>query len=367
MDVLSGQQSQNFMKLLSRADAFNALDFLPIDNGRLVQVKKTYTDLYNDWNQAASGYRGAKLRAQQAEAKGMKRGFASNEQFIEDAKRLAPGIYTDRLANVVVTNKNKGDLQTIISMSDEAKGSAEVPILESDSAFKIKDLKNGKFEITYFSKSKDADKNNVIVPNTVTVSQQNLFNVIPSLSQVRNTTDKMTLASLGTKPLYSPTVKFIDPGSRNYEAYVDTVRGMATNPFDTAYIDGESAKKTIKQQLGIIGMKNAEDRNTMNSLVDTLLSEEVMGNFKTSVYFNHSAASREGKGYISVVNKSGEKVATLNLGERRSLDKDASLNEWVPQVSYSKIIGNELRKVLSNYQTTGKLELTPEIQKLLNG
>jgi hypothetical protein len=367
LDTVSAQQAQNFMKLLSRADAFSALDFLPVDNGRLVQVKQTYTDLFNDWSQASAGYRGAKARAQQAEARGMKRGFAENEQFIEEAKKLAPGIYSDRLANIVVTNKNKGNLQTLISMSDEAKGSEEVPILESDSAFKIKDLKNGKYQITYFSKSKDADKNNIITPNTVTVTQQNLYSVIPSLGSVRNSPDKMTLANIGTKPLYSPTVKFIDPGSRNYDAYVDTVKRMATNPFDTSYLDGETAKKTIKQQLGIIGMKNAEERDTMNSLVDTLLSEEVMGNFKTSVYFNHSAASRDGKGYVSIVNKKGEKVATLNLGERRSLDKEASLNEWVPQVSYSKVIGNELRKILTNYQTTGKLELTPEIQKLLNG
>lgn len=362
MNPMSASQTQNFMKLLSRADAFSALDFLPVDGGRLVQVKQTYTDLFNDWSQAASGYRNAKLRAQQAEAKGLKRGFASNEYFIEEAKRLAPG----RVANIGVTKKNKVDLQTLVSMSDEARAAEEVPIIEEDSAFKIKDLKNGKYQLTFFSKSKDADKNNVIVPNTVTVTQQNLFNVIPSLAGVRTDTDKMTLSNLGTKPLYSPNLKFISPSSRNYEAYIDTVKTMATNPFDVSYIDGESAKKTIKQQLGIIGMKNAEERDTMNSLVDTLLSDQVMNNFKTSVYFNHSAASREGKGYMSIVNKRGEKVATLGLGERRSLDKEVKLNEWVPQVSYSKIIGNELRKVLSNYQTTGKLELTPEIQKLLS-
>lgn len=366
MDTLSASQAQNFMKLMSRADAYHSLDFLPVDGGRLVQVKQTYTDLFNDWSQSAAGYRTAKAQAQKAEANGMKRGFASNEVFVETAKKLAPGIYTDRVANAVVTKKNKGQLQTLISMSDEARGSAEVPILEDDSAFKIKDLKNGKYEITYFSKSKDADKNNVIVPNTVTVTQANLYNVIPSLSSVRNDTDKMTLANLGTKPLYSPNLKFISPTSRNYEAYVDTVRTMATNPYDVAYIDGETAKKTLKESLGIIGMRKPEERDIMNNLVDTLLSEQVMNKFKTSIYFNHSAASRDGKGYMSVVDSKGEKIATLGLGERRSLDKEAKINEWVPQVAYSKIIGNELRKVLSNYQTTGKLEMTPEIQKLLS-
>lgn len=366
MNPLNAAQSDKFMQLLSRADAFTALDFLPVNGGRLVQVKQTYTDLYNDWNQAATGYRTAKQKAQQAEASGMKRGFAENEYFIEQGKKLAPGIYSDRIANAIVTKKNKGSLQTLISMSDEARGAEEVPILEDDSAFKIKDLKNGKYQVTYFSKSKDADKNNVIVPNTVTVAQQNLYSIIPSLSGVRNDVDKMTLSNLGTKPLYSPNLKYISPSDRNYEAYIDTVKGMATNPYDVNYLDSETAKRTLKEQLGIIGIKKSEDRDTLNQLVDSLLSEPIMNNFKTSVYFNHSASSNDGKGYMSIVNKTGGKIATLNLGDRRSLDKEAKLNEWVPQVSYSKIIGNELRKLILNYQSTGKLELTPEIQKLLS-
>jgi hypothetical protein len=366
MDTMSAAQAQNFMKLMSRADAFSALDFLPVDNGRLVQVKQTYTDLFNDWSQSANGYRNAKAQAQKAEASGMKRGFASNEMFVETAKKLAPGIYTDRVANAVVTKKNKGELQTLISMSDEAKGSAEVPILEDDSAFKIKDLKNGKFEITYFSKSKDSDKNNVIVPNTVTVAKENAYRIIPSLSQGRTEEDRYRLATLGTKPLYSTNLKFLDANSTNYDNYVDTAKTFATTPYDLNFIDSNNAKQTIKQQLGITGLRKPEEREMMNSLVDTLLSDEVMSKYKTSVYFNHSAISSNGKGYISVVNKKGDKIATLNLGEKRSLDKEVKQNEWLPQINYSKVVGSELRKVLLNYQTTGKLELTPEIQKLLS-
>lgn len=366
MGVNDAAQGQRFMKLMSRADAFSALDFLPMDNGRLVQVKQKYTDLFNDFNQASSNYRNAKAQAQRAEAAGMKRGFASNEYFVEAGKKYAPGIYTDRMANIAVTSKNKGTLQTVISMSDEARNSGEIPILETDSAFKVKDMKNGKFQVTFFSKSKDGDKNNVMVPNTVTVSQENLFNVIPSLGTIKSTNDKVTIRNIGTKPLYSPSIKFLDSSSRNYEAYVDTVKGITNNPYDASFLESTSAKKTIKEQLGVVGMRNAEDRQVMNSLIDTLLSEQTMGKFKTSVYFNHSAASSDGKGFISIVNNKGEKLATLPLGDRKSLDKDVKLNEWVPQVSYSKVVGNELRKLLQNYQATGKLEMTPEIQKLLS-
>ena len=56
------------------------------------------------------------------------------------------------------------------------------------------------------------------------------------------------------------------------------------------------------------------------------------------------------------------------MGVQKNLDKVVGMNQWAPQVIYSKIVLAELAKVMENYRTgSGKLELTPELQKILNG
>ena len=93
-----------------------------------------------------------------------------------------------------------------------------------------------------------------------------------------------------------------------------------------------------------------------------------MNKFKTGVHYGYSTTPGVGRGFVSLFKEDGTRAATLNMGLQKNLDKVVGMNQWAPQVIYSKIVLAELTKVMENYRTgSGKFELTPELQKILNG
>lgn len=366
LNPLSEKQTNAFMKELSRADAYSDLTFLPVGGKTAIHVKNTYDTLHNEWTQSSTEYKNAKLRAQQDEAKGAKRGFADNEYFIQAAERFSSGLTKNRIMNIPVHNKNKGIMQTLISSSEEVKAEGSAPIVASDTAIQVKNLKNGKYQITFQAeKGKGEDKS--LVNQTVTVTQENLNNFIPETKQVSEKKSRFTIDELGTKPLFSPSIAFLPKGSNNYDNYKENLQGLSTKyATDSRLLDNDEARTFAKEALRIKGIQNPKLREELTTLVDAALSPSLIKNIKTSVYYDYSTISPSGKGYVGIHSKNGDKLMSISLGVKSNLEEETRLNQYLPQVIYSRGVIQKLNEVVTESIKNNKLTIPEDFQKLIN-
>lgn len=366
LNPLSERETNAFMKELSRADAYSDLTFLPVGGKTAIHVKNTYDTLHNDWISSSSEYKNAKLRAQQEEARGSKRGFADNEYFVQAAERFSSGLTTNKIMNIPVHNKNKGIMQTLIGTSDEVKAGGSSPIVASDSGMQIKNLKNGKYQVTFQAeKGKGEDKS--LVTQTVTVSQENLHNFIPETKQVSEKKSRFTIDELGTKPLFSPSIAFLPKGSNNYDNYKENLQGLSSKyASDSRLLDNNEARTFAKEALRIKGIQNPKLREELTTLVDAALSPSLIKNVKTSVYYDYSTISPSGKGYVGIHAKNGEKLMSISLGVKSNLEEETRLNQYLPQVIYSRGVIQKLNEVVTESIKNNKLTIPEDFQKLIN-
>lgn len=368
LNTASPKQAQNFMTMLSRADAYSALNYLPVNGGAAINVKQAFQEKLSEYSSSANSFAQARKKAQDAiNAQGVGQAYGDDLNFIEAAKTAVPFSMQKQLG-LAVTSKNKAAVTMLINSSDTARASGTVPIIGEDSSMFIKDLKNGKYEITFSAKSKDANKDAIHEKQKVEVSYENAHKIFPQLQGFQKPREKFTIESMGTKPKYSPSVRFANPNSEDYHNLVDDIRAHAISPIEEQLIDVNSAKKVFSQTLGVAGERDPQVREQMNQLINQLLTDETMNKFKTGVYYGYSTTPGVGRGFVSLFKQDGTRAATLNMGLQKNLDKVVGMNQWAPQVIYSKIVLAELAKVMENYRTgSGKLELTPELQKILNG
>ena len=368
LNVASPKQAQNFMAMLSRADAYSALNYLPVNGGAAINVKQAFQEKLSEYSSSANSFAQARKKAQNAiNAQGGGQAYGDDLNFIEAAKTAVPFSMQKQLG-LAVTSKNKAAVTMLINSSETARASGTVPIIGEDSSMFVKDLKNGKYEITFSAKSKDANKDAIHEKQKVEVSYENAHKIFPQLQVFQKPREKFTIESMGTKPKYSPSVRFVNPNSEDYHNLVDDIRAHAVSPLDEQLIDVNSAKKVFSQTLGVAGERDPQVREQMNQLINQLLTDETMNKFKTGVYYGYSTTPGVGRGFVSLFKQDGTRAATLNMGLQKNLDKVVGMNQWAPQVIYSKIVLAELTKVMENYRTgSGKLELTPELQKILNG
>lgn len=362
MAPTSPKYSSDFMKVLSRADAYTSLNIIPV-GGKNVNVKQQFRDLHNRAVNSSAQYNQAKAEAQKAESKGAKRAYGDNEYFVDTAKKYAP-FSVDKVLNYDVTEKNKGLYNKIITLSDEVKASGVFHGVEANTPVKIKPAGDGNFEVTYFPATKDDDKNNVNIGVTVKVNGANLKRLIPGLSEYDKPVAQYTIANMGTKPLISPKLRYDTIGSQDYNFKQETVRNYGGDDRDVDFISEETAKKRIIRDTGIANLKGPE-REVMNNIVSKLLSPQVMNNYATSVYYGYSANTTDGIGYSSIVSKSGENISTVNMGPAGDIDDQAKMNEWSPQVMYSRLVMREIEKMMNNFNETKTLEATSAIKKMI--
>ena len=368
LNTASPKQAQNFMAMLSRADAYSALNYLPVNGGAAINVKQAFQEKLSEYSSSANSFAQARKKAQDAiNAQGGGQAYGDDLNFIEAAKSAVPFSMQKQLG-LAVTSKNKAAVTMLINSSETARTSETVPIIGEDSSMFVKDLKNGKYEITFSAKSKDANKDVIHEKQRVEVSYENAHRIFPQLQVFQKPREKFTIESMGTKPKYSPSVRFANPNSEDYHNLVDDIRAHAVSPLDEQLINANSAKKVFSQTLGVAGERDPQVREQMNQLINQLLTDETMNKFKTGVYYGYSTTPGVGRGFVSLFKEDGTRAATLNMGLQKNLDKVVGMNQWAPQVIYSKIVLAELTKVMENYRTgSGKLELTPELQKILNG
>lgn len=368
LNTASPKQAQNFMAMLSRADAYSSLNYLPVNGGAAINVKQAFQEKLSEYSSSANSFAQARKKAQDAiNAQGGGQAYGDDLNFIEAAKSAVPFSMQKQLG-LAVTPKNKAAVTMLINSSETARTSETVPIIGEDSSMFVKDLKNGKYEITFSAKSKDANKDAIHEKQRVEVSYENAHRIFPQLQVFQKPREKFTIESMGTKPKYSPSVSFANPNSEDYHNLVDDIRAHAVSPLDEQLIDANSAKKVFSQTLGVAGERDPQVREQMNQLINQLLTDETMNKFKTGVYYGYSTTPGVGRGFVSLFKEDGTRAATLNMGLQKNLDKVVGMNQWAPQVIYSKIVLAELTKVMENYRTgSGKLELTPELQKILNG
>ena len=368
LNTASPKQAQNFMAMLSRADAYSALNYLPVNGGAAINVKQAFQEKLSEYSSSANSFAQARKKAQDAiNAQGGGQAYGDDLNFIEAAKSAVPFSMQKQLG-LAVTSKNKAAVTMLINSSETARTSETVPIIGEDSSMFVKDLKNGKYEITFSAKSKDANKDAIHEKQRVEVSYENAHRIFPQLQVFQKPREKFTIESMGTKPKYSPSVRFANPNSEDYHNLVDDIRAHAVSPLDEQLINANSAKKVFSQTLGVAGERDPQVREQMNQLINQLLTDETMNKFKTGVYYGYSTTPGVGRGFVSLFKEDGTRAATLNMGLQKNLDKVVGMNQWAPQVIYSKIVLAELTKVMENYRTgSGKLELTPELQKILNG
>lgn len=368
LNTASPKQAQNFMMMLSRADAYSALNYLPVNGGAAINVKQAFQEKLSEYSSSANSFAQARKKAQDAiNAQGGGKAYGDDLNFIEAAKSAVPFSMQKQLG-LAVTSKNKAAVTMLINSSETARASETVPIIGEDSSMFVKDLKNGKYEVTFSAKSKDANKDAIHEKQKVVVSYENAHKIFPQLQVFQKPREKFTIESMGTKPKYSPSVRFANPNSEDYDNLLDDIKNHAVSPLDEQLVDVNSAKRVFSQTLGVAGERDPQVREQMNQLINQLLTDETMNKFKTGVHYGYSTTPGVGRGFVSLFKEDGTRAATLNMGLQKNLDKVVGMNQWAPQVIYSKIVLAELTKVMENYRTgSGKFELTPELQKILNG
>ena len=368
LNISSPKQAQNFMSMLSRADAYSALNYLPVNGGAAINVKQTFQEKLSEYSSSANFFAQARKKAQDAiNAQGGGKAYGDDLNFVEAAKSAVPFSMQKQLG-LAVTSKNKAAVTMLINSSETARTSETVPIIGEDSTMFVKDLKNGKYEVTFSAKSKDANKDAIHEKQRVEVSYANAHKIFPQLQAFQKPREKFTIESMGTKPKYSPSVRFANPNSEDYDNLLDDIKNHAVSPLDEQLVDVNSAKRVFSQTLGIAGERDPQVREQMNQLINQLLTDKTMNKFKTGVHYGYSTTPGVGRGFVSLFKEDGTRAATLNMGLQKNLDKVVGMNQWAPQVIYSKIVLSELSKVMENYRTgSGKIELTPELQKILNG
>lgn len=365
LEPTNGRQVQNFMKEFSRGDAYADLTFLPVDGKTAIQVKSTYDTLFNDWSSSAVKYKSAQKKAVES-ARKTGGNYGNDLEFVKTAKANSSGVNLNKLANFQVTTKNKGAMQGLIGLSDEVKADGIAYRVAGDSSIQFKNLKNGKYEVSFDSETKD-DGVSTLARQKVTVSQEDLYNYIPQLRALNTKVNTHTMERMGTKPLYSPAVSFIPKGSNMYENYKDSLVTMTSNPGVAGrLIDINDARVFAKESLNIQGVRNPELRTQLTELVDRVISNESIKNIKTSVYYDYSTISPSGKGYLGIVGKSGNKIASSSLGVRGDLDEETKLNQYLPQVIYSRVAIEKLSEVVAESIRGNKLTITDDVKKLLN-
>lgn len=367
----SGRQVQAFMNTLSRDDAYNSLRVLPI-GGANVLVKDRYNELATDWAQSSVAYNTARQRAQQEEvASGRKASYGDNEGFVEAAKRNSP-FFARNTVSVTVTDKNEGELARLIQTGTLQDGAAlandQIPILAKNTRYAISEGGDGKFLITYMAKGKDGDKNAVNETHKVLVNKDIAKRVLPFLNQYESPNTRYTLSSMGTKPLYSPNLRYLGEGEEK-QVLSEEIEKFSANPrTDINLLEVHTAKKEVMNSLGIVGIPNKEVRDQVTQLVDLLISEEAMRGKLTSARFGYSTVQNEGIAYLDIVNKQGEKLISQRINHRGgAIDSEVKMNRLAPQVTYTKLVGNEIGKAIAGWRETGVFQLTPGLNKLING
>lgn len=361
----SEKQIIGFMRTISRSDAYKDLSIIPV-GGKNVNIKQQFKDMYGDFSDGYFKYNKARAQAQAAEAKGTKGAYGDNQEFINQAKSAVPYSVSKQL-NIPVDSKNAGMYNQLISMSEEAKAGGEFSPVEEKSSVKIKDLRNGKYQVSYSTKVKNEDKEDVLRTKVVTIDGVNARKMLPQLGAFDQKQGRFTIESMGTKPRYSTGIVYDDVNSKEYLYKAETLSSIRTSPLDEFFIDRTNAKSKILETTGVSSLRNPEEKVLMNNLVSTLLSEDMMNKYRTSVYFGYSATSANGIGYTSLNTKTGEKVATINWGSGNNLDNQIKMNDNAPQVIYSQLIMNEVKTMMDNYKKSGILEATPAIKKMING
>ena len=366
----TGKNIQTFMQELSRADAYDDLQFLPLEGNTNINVKNSYNALLRDWSVNATNYKKAKTGAIMAErSNGQGRNFEDNENFIQTASKYGNSLRFQNVASSVVNTKNKANFGRLIGLSEEAKANGGIAALEENTGVSIKDLKNGKVQVTYQTKVKNKETGvDELINQTVTVNKKTAENVLPELKAISGNNSKYTINTMGTKELYSPKIGFLQKGSNNFENFQEELSLYSSNPsFDSKLLDVNEAKKTAKQLVLNNGIKkNSELAQQLEQIVDLVFSPNVYNNIRTSVYYRNSANSDNGRGYIGVNSRTKGNLFNISLTNKHSLDEEVQLNEFLPQVIYSRAMIEKLTEMAVESQQAGKLVMSPELQKLIN-
>ena len=207
-----------------------------------------------------------------------------------------------------------------------------------------------------------------LINQTVTVNKKTAENVLPELKAISGNNSKYTINTMGTKELYSPKIGFLQKGSNNFENFQEELSLYSSNPsFDSKLLDVNEAKKTAKQLVLNNGIKkNSELAQQLEQIVDLVFSPNVYNNIRTSVYYRNSANSDNGRGYIGVNSRTKGNLFNISLTNKHSLDEEVQLNEFLPQVIYSRAMIEKLTEMAVESQQAGKLVMSPELQKLIN-
>lgn len=358
--------TQKFSRELSRADAYESLRFLDFGNTRR-DVKKEFNQMQSEYTRNVNTYRSAKTKAQASQAKlgAQGKSFEEDVEFTETAKRYSSGLNVNNVAVFNVNSKNKGLFNRILSMSDTGKEGAVFEATD-DTGVKIKDLRNGKYEVTYQSKGEDGNKDKILVSRTVTINKDALEGAIPKL-RGNGTAPKYNLESLKGRPLYSPRIGSVSRGSMNYDDYVDTLTTFSKNPeIDKQLIDLNDAKKYTKNLVNLKQFdKNPQLKAQVENLIDALFSNKAFADIRTSIEYKNGVGTNTGKGYIGVNDVKRGRLFNVSLGNSQNLDYEAELNQYLPQVLYAKTIIEKITEVTSEASRTGKLTISPDLEKLL--
>lgn len=371
---LNEGQIDAFMNLYSRSDAYQDLNFLPGFGERSATgetagkggLKTTWSELKNQFQLKKANYEKARAFAQADERKtGQPKHFTENQyfkQYLNDAVAKLPN---NQQFTRSMDKKTIGNLNSLLSATGKDVEGANIAAEGGAITFQL--TSNGTVALRYQSKGKGDDKESIMMSTEVKeVPLETFKKFFPDAAAKINLSQKKpvyTFQNFGTQQFISPKVAFLDPHSKNFNAYQQETSSFVKDPQDLQFLTKDGTKQAFSS---IVQRFPTPETKAIGSQMASILSDPNFSN-KFRVVVQH-AQSYNGSGkadvLVSIVDpQTKQNIITHNFGALEGADDLIKVSENQPQILYSKLVGNELLKT-TNQSRTG-LQLTEGLEKLL--
>lgn len=363
-----------FMNLYSRSDAYQDLNFLPGMGDRSATgetagktgLKVRWSQLKNQYQLKKATYEKARAFAQADERKtGQPKHFTENQyfkQYLNDAVAKLPN---NQQFTKTMDKKTIGNLNSLLSATGKDVDGASIAAENGSMTFQI--TGNGTVALRYQSKAKGEDKESIMMSTEVKeVPLETFKKFFPDAAAKINLSQKKpvyTFQNFGTQQFISPKVAFLDPHSKNFNAYQQETSSFVKDPQDLQFLTKDGTKQAFSS---IAQRFSTPETKAIGSQMANILSDPNFSN-KFRVVVQHTQ-SYNGSGkadvLVSIVDpQTKQNIITHNFGALEGADDLIKVSENQPQILYSKLVGNELLKTTS--QSRAGLQLTEGLEKLL--
>lgn len=370
---VKGEKVNEFINIYSRADAYQNLAFLSIGGEKTatgesmskLSYKTRLTDMKNQIVHKKDLYAKARKAAQEDEVRsGNKGSYLENKIFKEYLSNSVSKIGNSQQFTGTMGKKDVGTLNALLLDS----GKTDMGEAAENGAISFQ-VSGDKVSISYQTKGKGEDKegimSTVVIPDIPLEKFKAHFKGVEKTINLNSKKGIYTAQNYGTKELVSSPIAFLDPNSVNFNAFSKETESFIQEKGDLRFLT-EASTKTEMNTL-VNSLVTPEMKGVGKQLVNEIFNPLVINTLKVVV---QHTASYDGSGksdlLVSLVNpRTGKRIITQNLGHKENADDIVKLNQYQPQILYSKLVGGELRDTVIKSNTAKEFSASEGLINLL--